>query len=85
MQGTIGNYRISRTVQKPNHMIVYVEGVSTREAAGKLVGKAVTYTTEAGKAIKGKVAAAHGNSGAVRVIFERGMPGQAITKKVRLE
>jgi len=31
------------------------------------------------------VADAHGNKGAVRVIFEKGMPGQAIANKVEVQ
>ena len=84
MKGIIGNYRISRHVQKNNHMIVYVEGIDSREKAATLVGKTVTYTTETGKTITGKVAAPHGNKGAVRVIFEKGMPGQSLTKEVTI-
>jgi large subunit ribosomal protein L35Ae len=37
------------------------------------------------KVITGKVSAAHGNSGAVRALFEKGLPGQAIGKHVRIE
>jgi ribosomal protein L35AE/L33A len=35
--------------------------------------------------MSGKVAASHGNSGAVRVIFETGMPGQALGQKVKIQ
>jgi len=66
-------------------MIVVVEGVNSREDAEKLVGKKVTWKSPANKTINGKVASAHGNKGAVRVIFETGMPGQAIGTKVTIE
>lgn len=62
-------------------MIIKVNGVDARAKADALVGKSVTYNTGK-KDIMGKVAAAHGNSGAIRVIFETGMPGQALTQKV---
>ena len=55
------------------------------EKAEKLVGKKVTWTSPAGKQIKGEVRSAHGNSGAVRVLFETGMPGQALGTSVKLE
>lgn len=62
-------------------MIIAVEGVDSREKAEPLVGKSVAYDT--GKRdIMGKIASAHGNSGAVRAIFETGMPGQSIGKSV---
>jgi len=65
-------------------MIVIVENVNKKEDAQKLVGKKVVYNTGK-KDILGKVSGAHGNKGAVRVIFETGMPGQAIGKKVKIE
>lgn len=65
-------------------MIVRPEGVTTREEAEKLVGKEVSWNT--GKnIISGKVASAHGNKGAVRVVFEKGMPGQAIGTSVEIK
>ena len=85
MEGIISNFRKSVHVQKGNHMIVMVDDVNTREKAEKLAGKEVEYKTESGKIIKGKVAAAHGNKGAVRVIFEKGMPGQSVAKKVSIK
>lgn len=65
-------------------MVVLVKGVENREAAGKLVGKKVTYNTGK-KEIAGEIRSAHGNKGAVRVLFETGMPGQAIGQKVSLK
>ena len=62
-------------------MIIEVEGVANREAAEKLVGKEVVYDTGKNK-ISGKIASAHGNKGAVLAIFQRGLPGQSIAKKV---
>ena len=72
-------------MQKNNHMIVDVDGISTREKAEPLVGKEVIWTSPAKKEIKGKVAAAHGNKGNVRVIFEKGMPGQSLANKVEIK
>ena len=84
MNGTINNYKrsIKRTSQK--HMIIIVDDLKTRAEAAKLVGKKVTYNTGA-KDMHGKVASAHGNKGAVRVIFETGMPGQSIGGKVKID
>ena len=63
-------------------MIVYIKEVITKEEASKLVGKTVSWKSPAGKEIKGEVRSAHGNNGAVRILFEKGMPGQAIGDKV---
>lgn len=85
MEGTIVNYRGSRRVKKGNHMIVHISSIDTKEKASKLVGKKVEWKTSAGKVLSGKIASVHGNSGALRVIFETGMPGQSIGTKVMIE
>jgi large subunit ribosomal protein L35Ae len=84
MEGTIVNFRSARHHQKGNHMIIKVVGVDDKEKAAELVGKAVKWVSPAGKELKGKIAAVHGNSGAVRAIFETGMPGQAVGTKVNI-
>ncbi|MBS3137686.1 50S ribosomal protein L35ae [Candidatus Woesearchaeota archaeon] len=85
MKGVISNFRMGRHTQTCSHMIVHVDGSTTKEQAAALVNKSVVFKTPAGKEIKGKVAAAHGRNGAVRVIFETGMPGQALSKQVSVE
>lgn len=86
MKATIVNYRGSFRTQKNNQMVLKAEGVDSRVKAKKLVGKDVVWDTPGGKKqIRGKIVAEHGNSGAVRVIFERGMPGQSIGKKVEVK
>jgi large subunit ribosomal protein L35Ae len=66
-------------------MIIAVSGTDSKEKAAKLVGKSVVYKTQTGKDIKGNVASSHGNKGAIRVIFEKGMPGQSLGKKVDIK
>ena len=68
-----------------HHMIVYIDGFSKRDKASELVGKQVVWKSPAGKEISGKVASAHGTKGAVRVIFEKGLPGQSISTKVEIK
>ena len=84
MKALIFNFRISRHTQHSNHMIIQVSGVSTRDNAKQLVGKTLVWKSPAGKELKGKVAAPHGNKGAVRAIFETGMPGQSVGSEVKL-
>lgn len=84
MNGTINNFRRSRKRIYSNHMIILVDGVNKKEDAEKLVGKKVIYNTGK-KDMTGKISSVHGNKGAVRAIFETGMPGQAIGKKVKIE
>ena len=85
MEGVISSYKGSHKRQVPNQMIILVEGSDTKEKAAKFVGKKVTWTSPAGKELKGEVRSAHGNKGALRVLFETGMPGQALGKKVKVE
>ena len=86
MEGIIVNYRRGRKTQTTNQMIVLVPGYENKEKSAALVGKEVIYTCEGknSKKIKGKVSSIHGNKGNVRVLFETGMPGQAIGQKVEV-
>ena len=86
MKAVVLNYRGSHKQQTVNQMLVKVEGVDTKADAAKLVGKTVTFTTESGKKISGKVSAPHGGKGVVRTIFaEKGLPGQALGQTVVVE
>ena len=85
MEGVIVNFRRARHHTYHTHLIVKFNGVESREEAKKLIGKKVSWLSPSKKKISGVVKAAHGNKGAVRVIFEKGMPGQSIGTKVELE
>jgi large subunit ribosomal protein L35Ae len=85
MEGIIAHFKGSNHRKVGNQMIVVIASVDNKDKAAKLVGKKVTWASSAGKEIKGEVRSAHGNSGALRVLFETGMPGQAIGAKVKVE
>jgi len=85
MEGVIVHFRGSRRVKKGNQMIVHINSIDNKEKASKLVGKKVVWKTSAGKQMTGQITAAHGNSGALRVRFDSGMPGQSIGSKVAIE
>ena len=85
MEGTIASFRRGRRTQKTSHIIVYLNDLTNREKASKFVGKNVVWKSPAGKEIKGKVASAHGNKGAIRIIFEKGLPGQSMGNKVEIQ
>ncbi len=86
MKGQISNFRGSyKKQQASNQVIVVVDGVSNKESAEKLVGKKITWTNTKGNSIVGKVSAAHGNKGAIRALFEKGIPGQALGTEVKVE
>jgi large subunit ribosomal protein L35Ae len=84
MNGTIINFKRGIHITSPNQMIIKPETTKTKEDAQKLVGKKVIYNTGK-KEMTGEIRSAHGNSGAIRVLFETGMPGQAIGQKVQIK
>ncbi len=84
-KGKVLQFRKGRHTYKPRHFLIEVNGVDNKEKAEKLIGKTVIWKSETGKEIKGKIASAHGNKGVVRVIFEKGLPGQALTQGVDIK
>jgi len=85
MKGKVLQFRRGRHTITEKHFLIEVEGVSDKTSAEKLVGKNVIWKSTAGKEIKGKVSGAHGNKGVVRAIFEKGLPGQAVTTEVEVK
>ena len=83
--GKVIQFRRGRKTIHERHFLIEIEKVSNKEEAQKFVGKGVVWKSPAGKEIKGKIAAAHGNKGVVRAIFEIGLPGQAVTSKVDIK
>lgn len=84
MNGVIVNYRRGARTQTDNQMIILADGVDSKEKAEKLIKKTVVYKTTSGKELKGKITFVHGRKGAVRAIFETGMPGQALGQRVEI-
>ncbi len=84
VKGKVIQFRRERHVIHERHFLIEV-GAKNREEAEKFVGKEVEWKSPAGKMIKGKIAAPHGNNGLVRAIFERGLPGQAVTMEVEIK
>lgn len=85
MEAVIVNFRLGRHTKSEKQMVVKTKTVTNREQVEKLKGKKVTWKTPSGKVIQGVIKAPHGNSGAFKVEFERGIPGQAVGKKVEIE
>jgi len=79
MKAVVVQFRRGKRTVHERHFLLQVEGINSREEAKNLVGKEVEWKSPAGKIIKGKIAAPHGNKGLVRAIFEKGLPGQALT------
>lgn len=85
VKGKVVQFRRGRHVIHEKHFLIEIEGVLDKESAAKFVGKEVIWKSPAGKEIKGKVSAAHGNSGVIRAIFEKGLPGQAVSTDVEIK
>ncbi|MBS3146286.1 50S ribosomal protein L35ae [Candidatus Woesearchaeota archaeon] len=85
MEGRISNFRGGAGTQYTNQLIVIIDDIKSKIEAEKIVAKKVIWTTPTGKEIIGKISGAHGNKGAVRVKFEKGLPGQALGTKVKIE
>lgn len=83
--GKVVQFRRGRHIMHEKHFLIEVDGVSTREEAGKFVGKHVSWKSPGGKVINGKIASAHGKKGVIRAIFEIGLPGQSIGTKVEIK
>ncbi len=86
MEAIVMNFRRGRHHQNPKQMILKV--AETKEEAEKYVGKKVIWSSEGKKVVKivGKISALHGRKGNVRAIFEeKGLPGQSLGCKIRVE
>lgn len=87
MEGRISAFRGSHRRKRGNQMIIVVDGVTDKAKALALVGKTVVWVSpgKSKKQLTGKITAAHGNSGAVRAIFQTGMPGQSLGDVVTIK
>ncbi|MBS3077705.1 50S ribosomal protein L35ae [Candidatus Pacearchaeota archaeon] len=83
MNGIVVQFRRGKKVIKEKHFLLDL-GLKSRDEAKKLAGKTVVWKSPAGKEIHGKISDAHGNKGLVRAIFEKGLPGQAVTTEVEV-
>ncbi len=83
MKGIVVQFRRGRKVIHEKHYLLDV-GLASRDEAKKFAGKEVEWKSPAGKVIKGKISDAHGNKGLVRAIFEKGLPGQAVTTEIEV-
>jgi large subunit ribosomal protein L35Ae len=83
-KGIVVQFRRGRKTIHERHFLLDL-GFKDRAEAKKVAGKSVEWKSPGGKVIKGKISDAHGNKGLVRAIFERGLPGQAVTTEVEVK
>ena len=84
-KGKVIQFRRGRHIIHERHMLIEIDKVSSKDDALKFIDKEVIWKSPAGKEIKGKISNVHGNKGVVRAIFEKGLPGQAITTDVEIK
>ncbi len=87
MKGKVIQFRRGRHTIHERHFLIGIDGVSNKKEAERFVGKEISWVSPGKnkKIIKGKISAVHGNKGLVRAIFERGLPGQALTTEVEIK
>jgi large subunit ribosomal protein L35Ae len=84
MKGIVVQFRRGKKVIKEKHYLLDL-GLKNRDEAKKMAGKEIVWKSSGGKEIKGRISDAHGNKGLVRAIFEKGLPGQAVTTEVEVK
>jgi len=86
MEATIVSFRRGRHTQCNNQLILQIDNVDSKDKTKSLVGKHVVWTCPGKnkKEINGIIKSSHGNSGAVRAYFDKGVPGQALGTKIQV-
>ncbi len=85
MKGTVRSFRRGKTKLKPRHFIIEVDSIKNLAEAKKLIGKQVIWKSPAKRELKGTITSTHGNLGKLRVVFSKGLPGQAINTEVEVK
>ena len=91
-KAVVTGYTKGKSDQKPNHCILKLEGVSTKEDTKFYLGKRVAYIYKAKslkadtkfRAVWGKITRHHGNSGSVQAKFARNLPSKSFGTAVRV-
>jgi large subunit ribosomal protein L35Ae len=83
MSAKIVSFRRGRKTQNVLQAVLKLSDVYDRESAKKYLGKRVELPFSK-TSIKGVITRTHGDNGKVVARFHRGLPGQALTKEVKL-
>ena len=83
--GKVIQFRRGRHTITKRHMLIEIPKIDSAEKASKFINKEVIWKSPAGKEIKGKISATHGNNGVLRAIFEKGLPGQSVGTEVEIK
>jgi large subunit ribosomal protein L35Ae len=91
-KAVVTGYTRGKSDQKPNHSILKVEGLTTKDDTKFYLGKRVAYIYKAKslkadskyRAVWGKITRHHGNSGSVQAKFSRNLPAKSFGAPVRV-
>ena len=91
-RGVFVGFRRNLGNQRPQHALLNVEGVRTKEDAQFYLGKRVAFIYKAKRLIDGRrfrviwgrIQRVHGNSGVVRAHFRTNLPSRAMGAQVRV-
>ncbi len=86
MEATVVNFRRGRHTQHNNQLILQVDSIDSKDKTKSLIGKHVIWVSvgKNKKEINGIIKSSHGNNGAVKACFDRGIPGQALGTKIKV-
>ncbi len=83
LTGIIVNYRIGPRTQRSRECILKIVNVRSSSEGARLIGRKITCSIGERK-IGGKIVALHGRRGLVRARFRKGVPGEALGKRVQI-
>jgi len=81
LSGTVTSFRQSKFKQDSYQTIVQMASI---DDAGRVLGARVVWLRKDGVRILGRVVSRHGSKGAVRVLWSRGFPPQALGSQVKI-
>ncbi len=81
-EGVLMNYRLGYKSQQARECIIRVPGESL-SVTRKLIGWEVEWPVDNPKVV-GRIVRHHGRTGALRVRFRKGLPGQAIGDRIKI-
>lgn len=78
------NYQRGTVMQKPQYGLVQLDGVDSIGKASTYIGRTVVLHINEDVAVAGRIVAAHGRGGILRVRFNRKLAPEAIAKKIKV-
>lgn len=85
MKGYIVAFRGSKNTKYERQMIIEVDEINNADEAEEITGNEVEWQNPEGENITGEISSAHGDNGALRAIFTKGMPGQSLGTTVEIK